>query len=222
MAFRSSPSQPTSKRSGLNSCFGCFVVVGVGIGVAVPLAKYMGHAPSTPPTQRFAVPPAKSERSTSSAKLPPKQSLPNVDPSTTLTLLVDEGAMVVEPWKLTRGTTDWWAGTARRDWPNDAGLQSELSLFVESTNKTTTEQITFEGEVYDPSRFGATVKSEFSRLVPLLFLRLGLTMPAELPRSIDKEESFEQTTAFGRVTFKRRTHNAGYDYVLEIAAIESP
>jgi hypothetical protein len=130
--------------------------------------------------------------------------------------------VVDEPWRLTRGTDDWWAGTARR-WPWGKGTAlppDEFSFFVESTTGTTVEKVSLEAEVYDPDRRGPAMKAEFARLVPILFDRLGLAVPAGLSDAIAGERSFTETTPYGVVRFERRNHkpNAGHDLVLTIEA----
>lgn len=145
-------------------------------------------------------------------------SLPVGEPATALAALTGEGVAVVEPWKLTRGTEDWWAGTARKAWPGASTdpVPSEVSLFIESTTGATVQKVTLEAEVYNPARHGAAMKAEFVRLVPVLFSRLGLAMPTGLPAAIAGEQPFTETTPNGVVRFARRPGNVGHTLSLTI------
>jgi hypothetical protein len=149
-------------------------------------------------------------------------SLPIGEPATALAALAGEGVAVVEPWKLTRGTDDWWAGTARKPWPGSSrdAVPSEMSYFIESTTGTTVQKVTLEAEVYNPARHGAAMKAEFVRLVPVLFSRLGLAMPTGLLDAIAGEQPFTETTPNGVVRFARRPGNVGHTLSLSIEGVK--
>jgi hypothetical protein len=144
--------------------------------------------------------------------------LPVGEPATALAALTGDGVSVVEPWKLTRGTDDWWAGTARKPWPGSTGdpVPSEVSYSIESTTGTTVQKVTLEAEVYNPARHGAAMKAEFVRLVPVLFSRLGLAMPAGLPDAIAGDRPFNENMPYGVVRFERRPGNVGHTLTLSI------
>jgi hypothetical protein len=174
-------------------------------------------APTPPTTSRPSVPALPTPAPTVAAS-----HLPVGEPATALAALTGEGVSVVEPWKLTRGTDDWWAGTARKPWPGSSGdpVPSEVSYSIESTTGTTVQKVTLEAEVYNPARHGAAMKAEFVRLVPLLFFRLGLAMPTELPEAIDGEQPFTENVPYGVVRFERKPGNVSHTLSLSIEVVK--
>lgn len=144
--------------------------------------------------------------------------LPVCEPATALAALSGEGVAVIEPWKLTRGTDDWWAGTARKPWPGSSAdpVPSEVSYSIESTTGTTVQKLTLEAEVYNAARHGAAMKAEFVRLVPAMFSRLALAMPAGLTDAIAGDMPFTENMSYGVVRFERRPGNVGHTLTLSI------
>lgn len=195
-------------------------VIGGGIALGLLVFREDIFDPRNRPT---APTPSANQRTTAPAQPTPApkisaSSLPVGEPATTLAALSGEGVAVVEPWKLTRGTDDWWAGTARKPWPGSSvdPVPSEVSYSIESTTGTTVQKLTLEAEVYNPARHGPAMKAEFVRLVPVLFSRLGIAMPTGLPESIAGEQPFTENTSYGVVRFERRPGNVGHSLSLSI------
>jgi hypothetical protein len=186
-------------------------------------SRHRPSAPSSPSVQR---PPAPAPQTPSHQDLAPKAakaSLPIGDPSTVLAALTGEGLSVGERWKLTRGTDNWWAGTARKwPWGIDADLlPDEFSYGIESTTSAAVEKVELTAEVYNPAQHGPAMKAEFVRLVPILFDRLRLATPTGLPDAINGESPFTETTAYGVVRFERLDHKGrpgGHNLTLTIEA----
>lgn len=141
-------------------------------------------------------------------------------PEVVSSALASEGLMLREPWKLTRGTTDWWTSTARRTWPAALSavgdVPSEISYFIEGNTSTRVSRITLEAEIYNPQMHGTEMKAEFARLVPKLFAKLGVELPAGLTAAVATEKTLHKAMPYGTVTFAREPYQMGYGLSLKI------